>query len=72
MAWSPILDPPIVSWTASQAGDVTQISDSQGPDAMLHSKGDRSLGSLVVAQPHSAPVLDLSLALALSEALPSA
>jgi hypothetical protein len=72
MAWSPILDPPIVSCTASQAGDAMQISDSQSPDAMVYSKGDRSLGSLVVAQAHSAPVLDLSLALALSEALPSA
>ena len=49
-----------------------QISDSHSPDAMVYSKGDRSLGSFVVAQAHSAPVLDLSLALALSEALPSA
>jgi hypothetical protein len=72
VAWSPILDPPIVSWTAFQVGDVTQISDSQRPDAMLHGKGDRRLGSLVVAQAYSAPVPNLSLALARSETFPSA
>jgi hypothetical protein len=49
VAWLPILDPPIVSWTAFHAADASQISNSQGPDAMLNSKGDRRLGSLVVA-----------------------
>jgi hypothetical protein len=71
VAWPPILDPPIVSWTAFHPGDATKISDSQSPDAMLHGKGDRRLGSLVVAQAHSAPVPNLSLALALSETFPS-
>jgi hypothetical protein len=61
-----------MSWTALHAGDASQISDSQGPDTMLHSKGDRRLGSLVVAQAYSAPVPNLSLALALSETFPSA
>jgi hypothetical protein len=37
---------------------------------MLHGKGDRGLGSLVVAQAYSAPVPNLSLALAPSVDLP--